>query len=68
MFLDSKKETISISFCPPSIFARTRKGKSTLSPYSAPAVRSHFALTPAEVSECDLIVSFARTYFQQNSD
>src|ERR1035437_9666384 len=35
MILDSKKETINISFIvfrPPSIFARTLKGKPTLSP------------------------------------
>ncbi|HAO64638.1 TPA: hypothetical protein DCQ44_01505 [Candidatus Taylorbacteria bacterium] len=63
-----KEKTISISFCPPSIFARTRKGEFSPSPYSAPAARDNFVLTPAEVSECDLIVSFARTYFQQNSD
>ena len=46
-------KTISISFCPPSIFARTRKADLISSPYSAPSARSHFSLTPEQVSNCD---------------
>ena len=46
-------KTISISFCPPSIFARTRKADLISSPYSAPSARPHFSLTPEQVSECD---------------
>ncbi|OGC88889.1 hypothetical protein A2419_02575 [Candidatus Adlerbacteria bacterium RIFOXYC1_FULL_48_26] len=69
--MDSKKETIKISFLvfrPPSEFARTRKTEFISSPYSAPSARPDFALTSDQVSECDLIISFARTFFQQNSD
>ena len=43
-------KTISISFCPPSIFARTRKADFISSPYSAPSARPHFSLTDHEVS------------------
>jgi hypothetical protein len=57
-------KTISISFCPPSEFARARKTEFISSPYLAPSARAIFSLTPAEVSECDVIVSFARTFFE----
>ena len=63
-----KDKTISISFCPPSEFARARKTDFIPSPYSAPSARPDFALTSDQVSNCDLIISFARTFFQQNSD
>ena len=63
-----KEKTISILFCPPSVFTRARKTELTFSPYSAPSARPDFLLTPLEVAECDLIISFARTYFQQNPD
>jgi hypothetical protein len=45
-------KTISISFCPPSIFARARKTEFMLSPLRAPSARPHFSLTPSEVSLC----------------
>ena len=51
-----KDKTISISFCPPSEFARTRKTEFISSPYIAPSARAHFSLTPAEVSFCELTV------------
>ncbi|TAL49087.1 hypothetical protein EPN83_02320 [Patescibacteria group bacterium] len=56
--MDSKKETIKISFLafrPPSEFARARKTDFILSPYSAPSARPDFALTSDQVSICDLI-------------
>jgi hypothetical protein len=59
-----KDKTISISFCPPSEFARTRKTDFIPSPYSAPSARPDFALPSDQVSECDLIISFARTFFE----
>ena len=48
-----KDKTISISFCPPSEFARARKTDFIPSPYSAPSARPDFALTSDQVSECD---------------
>ena len=48
-----KDKTISISFCPPSDFARARKTDFIPSPYSAPSARAHFGLSDREVSECD---------------
>ena len=48
-----KDKTISISFCPPSKFARARKTDFILSPYSAPSARPDFALTSDQVSFCD---------------
>ncbi len=48
-----KDKTISISFCPPSTFARTRLAELTPSPYCAPSARSTVLLTPTEVSICD---------------
>ena len=59
-----KDKTISISFCPPSDFARTHKPDSISSPFIAPSACAIFSLTPAEVSNCDVIVSFARTFFE----
>lgn len=47
-------KTISISFCPPSDFARIRKAEFLFTPHSAPSARSHFSLTTEEVSNCDL--------------
>src|SRR3990167_5154111 len=48
-----KDKTISISFCPPSEFARTRKAEFISSPYIAPSARPDFALTSDQVSICD---------------
>ncbi len=48
-----KDKTISISFCPPSDFARAQKTDSILSPYHAPSARAHFGLSKREVSVCD---------------
>ena len=48
-----KDKTISISFYPPSEFARARKTDFIPSPYSAPSARPDFALTSDQVSECD---------------
>src|SRR3989344_6074659 len=65
--LDSKKETIKISFLafrPPSEFARARKTDFIRTPISAPSARPDFVLTSDQVSECDLIISFARTFFE----
>jgi len=45
-------KTISISFCPPSEFARTHKADSILSPFSAPTARGRFGLSEPEVSNC----------------
>ena len=48
-----KDKTISISFCPPSEFARTRKTDFIPSTYSAPLARAIFSLTNEEVLKCD---------------
>src|SRR3989338_6015451 len=48
-----KDKTISISFCPPSEFARTRKAEFISSPYIAPSARAIFSLTSDQVSICD---------------
>ncbi len=48
-----KDKTISISFCPPSIFARARRAESVLSPYAAPQARPHLGLGTDEVLICD---------------
>ena len=48
-----KDKTISISFCPPSDFARAQKTDSILSPYHAPSARADFFLSEREVSLCD---------------
>jgi hypothetical protein len=45
-------KTISISFCPPSEFARTRKTEYGFPPTLAPSARAGFALTSDEVSVC----------------
>ncbi|MFZ2522378.1 MAG: recombinase family protein [Minisyncoccia bacterium] len=45
-------KTISISFCPPSEFARKQKADSILSPFSAPSARGSFGLSDHEVSVC----------------
>jgi hypothetical protein len=59
-----KKESVSVSFCPPTEFARARNAEFLLSPYSAPSARPDFALSAEAVSKCDVIVSFARTFFK----
>src|SRR3989344_4651604 len=69
-FWIQKKETIKISFLafrPPSDFARTHKAEFISSHYLAPSARAIFSLTPAEVSICEHIITFARTYFQKNN-
>lgn len=48
-----RDKTISISFCPPSEFARTRIAEFALTPTRALAARENFALSGAEVSICD---------------
>ena len=48
-----KDKTISISFCPPSDFARAQKTDSIRTPIHAPSARADFSLTSAEVSYCD---------------
>ena len=45
-------KTISISFCPPSEFARKQKTDSILSPFSAPSARGRLGLSEPEVSMC----------------
>ena len=45
-------KTISISFCPPSIFARTRKADFISSSHITPQASPIFLLTPEEVSVC----------------
>jgi hypothetical protein len=74
MFLDSKLLNLRSYFqshfcthCPPSIFARTRKADFISSPYSAPSARPHFSLTPEQVSDCEVILTFARNYFEEKS-
>jgi hypothetical protein len=42
-------KTISISFCPPSAFARTRMQKCAPTPRRAPAARAHFGLRAEDV-------------------
>ena len=49
-----KDKTISVSFCPPSDFARTRMADLPFAPSRAPAARAAFALRTVEVSICDL--------------
>ncbi len=48
-----KDKTISISFCPPSVFARARKADLILSPYSPPSAGTTVGLTSDEVLLCD---------------
>jgi len=55
-------------FRPPSIFTRTRLTNLALTPLSAPVARADFSLPDEEVSVCDEIMSFARTYFEQKKD
>ena len=45
-------KTISISFCPPSIFARTRKAEFISSSHITPQASPIFSLSPEEVSIC----------------
>ena len=47
-----KDKTISISFCPPSEFARNHKTDCIPSPFLAPSVRENFSLSKSEVSIC----------------
>ena len=49
-------KTISISFCPPSEFARTHKADSILSPFSAPTARGRLGLSEPEVSNCGVFL------------
>ena len=55
-------KTISISFCPPSIFTRTRLTNLALTPLSAPVARADFSLPDEEVSVCDLTGNRTRIY------
>jgi len=48
-----RNETISISFCPPSDFARIRKAEFISSSHGALRVPAHFGLSDREVSFCD---------------
>ncbi len=48
-----KDKTISISFCPPSDFARIRKAEFISSPHGALRAPAHFGLSDREVSFCD---------------
>ncbi len=48
-----RDKSVSVSFCPPTEFARTQNAEFLLSPYSAPSARADFSLTSAEVSLCD---------------
>ncbi len=57
-------KTISISFCPPSDFAKFQKEIFFSRPESAPPAHSRHALTFPEVSLCDHIITFARTFFE----
>ena len=47
---------------------RTRKADLISSPHSAPSARPHFSLTDHEVSLGDLIISFARNYFESQNN
>ena len=47
-----KDKTISISFCPPSEFARNHKTDCIPSPFLAPSARENFNLSKSEVSVC----------------
>jgi hypothetical protein len=71
MFLDYEKSNPLLSHflhpCPPTEFARARNAEFLLSPYSAPSARPHLGLSKREVSFCDVIVSFARTFFKENT-
>jgi hypothetical protein len=57
-------KTISISFCPPSDFARIRKAEFISSPHGALRAPAHFGLSDREVSICDEIITNARTFFE----
>ena len=46
-------KSVSVSFCPPTEFARTRHAEFLLSPYSAPSARPDLGLSKREVSFCD---------------
>ena len=59
-----RDKSVSVSFCPLTEFARTQNAEFLLSPYSAPSARPDFSLTSSEVSLCDVIVSFAPTFFK----
>ena len=56
-------KTISISFCPPSDFARIQKAEFARMPRRAPQARGPFALSDEEVSICGVILTYARTHF-----
>ncbi|MFZ4500544.1 MAG: hypothetical protein ACOYMZ_03590 [Minisyncoccia bacterium] len=62
-----RDKSVSVSFCPPTEFARARNAEFLLSPYSAPSARPDFVLSAEAVSKCELIISFARTFFQQST-
>ena len=59
-------KSVSVSFCPPTEFARARNAEFLLSPYSAPSARPNLGLSANAVSVCELIIHFARTFFQKN--
>ena len=48
-----RDKSVSVSFCPPTEFARKQKTDSILSPFSAPLARADFAMTSSEVRICD---------------
>ena len=48
-----RDKSVSVSFCPPTEFARARNAEFLLSPYSAPSARPDFALSAEAVSICD---------------
>ncbi len=48
-----RDKSVSVSFCPPTEFARARNAEFLLSPYSAPSARPDFALSAEAVSNCD---------------
>jgi hypothetical protein len=60
-----KDKTINISFCPPTDFARARKADFLSSSHITPKASPNFLLSEREVALCDVILSFARNFFQQ---
>ena len=61
-----KDKSVSISFFPPTEFACARRTDFNFSSHYPPKANANFSLNAEGVSECDVLMSFARTFFETN--
>ena len=61
-----RDKSVSVSFCPPTEFVFKSKANSDLTPPRQIIARKRATHFPKRVSFCDVLMNFARTYFEKN--